>query len=227
MSMTGALRAPVERLWTSKRLARVSADCLMWIAALYLASLLRLDFDIARVRSFDLAILFIPAIVFQIATGIWSGLYRGWWVNGSFEEVAALARATAVSTLGLVAVDIAIPGMRPAPISAVIGAGIFAFVGMGGARYVARQLLEQRRRALATGRDRAIVFGAGDGGERTIRAMLFDADSPYVPVALLDDDPHKRNLTIRGVRVLGDRSDIADIAERLGAKVLIMAVPDW
>ncbi len=225
MSVTGALRAPVERLRTSKRLARVSADCLVWVVALYLASLLRLDFDVSRVRSFDLAILFLPAIALQVGTGIWTGLYRGWWVNGSFEEVAALARSVAVSTLALVGVDLIFRTNRPAPISAVIGAGIFAFVGMGGARYVARQLLEQRRRALAIGRDRAIIFGAGDGGERTIRAMLFDSDSPYVPVALLDDDPRKRNLTIRGVRVLGDRSHIASVANRLGAKTLIMAVP--
>ncbi len=206
-------------------MARMCADCLVWVVALYAAALLRLDFDITRVQAFNLAVLFVPAIVLQSATGYWTGLYRGWWVNGSFEEVAALARATVVSTLALAAIDLAVPGDRPAPISAVIGAGIIAFVGMGGARYVARQLLEQQRRSLAHDRERAIIFGAGDGGERTIRAMLFDSDSPYVPVALLDDDPRKRNLTIRGVRVLGDRTNIAAIAERVGAKTLIMAVP--
>ncbi len=215
----------MEKLRTSKRLARMSADCLVWVVALYAASLLRLDFDVTRVQDFNLAVLFLPAIVLQAATGYWTGLYRGWWVNGSFEEVAALARATVVSTLALAAIDLVVPGDRPAPISAVIGAGIIAFVGMGGARYIARQLLEQQRRSLAHDRERAIIFGAGDGGERTIRAMLFDSDSPYVPVALLDDDPRKRNLTIRGVRVLGDRSNIAAIAERVGAKTLIMAVP--
>ena len=146
-------------------------------------------------------------------------------MNGSFEEVAALARTVVVSTLVLCIIDLLVPGIRPAPLSSVIGAGIIAFVGMGGARYIARQLLEQRRRALALDREKAIIFGAGDGGERTIRAMLFDSDSPYVPVALLDDDPRKRNLTIRGVRVLGDRTHIASLAERFGAKALIMAVP--
>src|SRR3954468_11106437 len=225
MSVSGVWRSPVEKLRTSKRLARMCADCLVWIAALYLASLLRLDFDVARVNSFSLAVLFIPAILLQVGAGYWTGLYRGWWVNGSFEEVAALAPGTVASTLALAAIDLVVPGDRPPPVTAVIGAGITAFVGMGGPRYVARQLLEQQRRSLAHDRERAIIFGAGDGGERTIRAMLFDSDSPYVPVALLDDDPRKRNLTIRGVRVLGDRSNIAAIAERVDAKTLIMAVP--
>jgi FlaA1/EpsC-like NDP-sugar epimerase len=225
MSVSGVWRSPVEKLRTSKRLARLCADCLVWIAALYLASLLRLDFNAGRVNSFSLATLFVPVVLLQAGAGYWTGLYRGWWVNGSFEEVAALARTVVVTTLVLCIIDLLVPGERPAPLSAVIGAGIIAFVGMGGARYVARQLLEQRRRALALDREKAIIFGAGDGGERTIRAMLFDSDSPYVPVALLDDDPRKRNLTIRGVRVLGDRTHIASLAERFGAKALIMAVP--
>ena len=214
----------MEKIRTSKRLARIAADCLVWLLALYIASLMRLDFNPTRLRSFDLALLFAPAIIIQVATGYWTGLYRGWWVNGSFEEVAALTRATVISTVALVGIDLLFT-QRPVPISAVLGAGIIAFIGMGGARYLARQLLEQRRRALTHDRERAIIFGAGDGGERTIRAMLFDADSPYVPVALLDDDPKKRNLTIRGVRVLGDRGHIAAVAERFGAKALIMAVP--
>jgi FlaA1/EpsC-like NDP-sugar epimerase len=225
MSVSGVWRAPVEKIRTSKRLARMCADCLVWIGALYMASLLRLDFNVGRVNSFSLATLFLPAILLQVGAGYWTGLYRGWWVNGSFEEVAALARTVVVSTLVLCIIDLLWPGERPAPLSSVIGAGIIAFVGMGGARYVARQLLEQRRRALALDREKAIIFGAGDGGERTIRAMLFDSDSPYVPVALIDDDPSKRNLTIRGIRVLGDRHDITKLAERFGAKALIMAVP--
>src|SRR6478672_9362790 len=225
MSVSGVWRSPVEKLRTSKRLARLCADCLVWIAALYFASLLRLDFNAGRVNSFSLATLFVPVVLLQAGAGYWTGLYRGWWVNGSFEEVAALARTVVVTTLVLCIIDLLVPGERPAPLSAVIGAGIIAFVGMGGARYIARQLLEQRRRALALDRERAIIFGAGDGGERTIRAMLFDSDSPYVPVALLDDDPRKRNLTIRGVRVLGDRTHIASLADRFDATALIMAVP--
>jgi len=102
----------------------MSADCLIWIVALYLASLLRLDFNVSRVQSFRLALLFIPAVALQIVTGWWTGLYRGWWINGSFEEVAALARATVISTLGLAAIDLLAPGdPRPAPISAVIAIG--------------------------------------------------------------------------------------------------------
>jgi FlaA1/EpsC-like NDP-sugar epimerase len=116
--------------------------------------------------------------------------------------------------------------MRPAPASSVIGAGILAFLAMGGARYAARQMLENRRRQKPDARrKRAIIFGAGEGGDRTIRAMLWGEDSPYVPVALLDDDPNKRNLTIRGIRVFGDRTKLRSVAEECRARALVIAVP--
>jgi len=226
--MTSSCADRWERLLslrTSKRLSRIAADSAVWILALYSATLLRLDFDPTRLDKFGVTLLVPIVIVLQALIGWWTGLYRGWWVDGSFEEVAALARTALITTVSLVVIDLLIPGNQLAPISSVLGAGVFAFVGMGGARYAGRQLQEHRHRRDARERERAIVFGAGEGGERIIRAMLFDDDSPYTPVALLDDDPTKRNLTVRGVRVVGDRADLPVIAARHLAKTLIIAVP--
>ncbi len=58
-----------------------------------------------------------------------------------------------------------------------------------------------------------------------IRAMLYDEHSVYVPVALLDDDPNKRNLTVRGVKVIGDRNALRAVAEEYTAQALVIAVP--
>ncbi len=57
-----------------------------------------------------------------------------------------------------------------------------------------RVLLERwTRPSLETG-ERVIVFGAGDGGLQVVRAMLSSPNSPFVPVAVLDDNPDLRNL---------------------------------
>ena len=74
MSVSGMWRSPVEKLRTSKRLARLCADSLLWIAALYLASLLRLDFNVGRVNSFSLATLFVPVVLLQAGAGYWTCL---------------------------------------------------------------------------------------------------------------------------------------------------------
>ena len=223
-SVSVALGAPIRAIHR-RRAVRLLADCMVWVVALYAASLLRLDFDANRLEGFKVALLIPIAWVSQGWIGYLYGLYRGRWINGSFDEVAALGRTAVCTTVVLLTVDLLLPGVRPAPASAVIGAGLLAFVAMGGVRYGVRQVLEQSRRQNTYGRKRAIVFGAGEGGERTIRALLSEDGSRYVPVALIDDDPEKRNLIIRGVRVLGDRSAIAEVAERVGADLLIIAIP--
>ncbi|HZJ25733.1 MAG TPA: nucleoside-diphosphate sugar epimerase/dehydratase [Acidimicrobiia bacterium] len=209
----------------ARRLLRFAADAFVWVFALYAAVILRLDFDISRLSGFEVALLIPIAWVAQGGFGYWCGLYRGWWVLGSFEEVAALTRVAVLTTVTLGVVDLAVGSDRPAPLSSVIGAGVIAFVAMGGVRYMVRQAIEHRRRSLVPERAPAIVFGAGEGGERALRSMLFESGSPYVPVALLDDDPAKRNLTVRGVRVVGDRSSIASVATRTGASAFVIAIP--
>src|SRR5437870_5529661 len=76
---------------------------------------------------------------------------------------------------------------------------------MGGARYAWRLFLERRRLPKSENCERFLVLGAGDGGAQVITAMLRDPTSPYLPVALLDDDPANANLRIRGVPVVGTR----------------------
>ncbi|MGZ4688216.1 MAG: polysaccharide biosynthesis protein [Acidimicrobiia bacterium] len=226
--MTGGFLAPglSLRAYQHRRLLRVVVDCFVWCLALYAASLLRLDFDPERLNGFQIAVLLPVAWVVQSIMGYYYGLYRGRWINGSFDEVAALGRTVFATTVALLGIDLLWPDMRPAPVSAVIGGGILAFLAMGGARYSARKMLENRRRQKPDARrKRAIIFGAGEGGDRTIRAMLWDEQSPYVPVALLDDDPNKRNLSIRGVRVIGDRAKLRSVAEEYKARALVIAVP--
>ena len=113
---------------------------------------------------------------------------------------------------------------RLVPMSAVWFAGFVGLVLMSAARYVWRLLLERRRRP-GSDAARTIVFGAGEGGAQIIQSMLRSPTSPYLPVAILDDDPSKRRLSISGVPVIGGRTDLAAAADHLKASVLLVAVP--
>ena len=69
-----------------------------------------------------------------------------------------------------------------------------------------------------------IVFGAGDAGTILISRLTAEPDAAYRPVAILDDDPDKRRLRIRGIPVLGDRTRMAEVAAATGATVLVIAI---
>jgi FlaA1/EpsC-like NDP-sugar epimerase len=208
-----------------RRRSQAAIDIAAWAFALLAASLLRLDLDLDRVDVAGLLSMVPVVAVAQLAAGTASGLYRGRWVFGSFEEVAALARSVAISGVVLLAIDLSVPGNRPVPMTAVIAGTMIAFLVMGAVRYAWRLIHDHRRRAACAGRARAIVFGAGEGGQRAIRAMLRDPGSPFLPVALLDDDHDLANLSIMGVRVVGDRARLVDVARDYGATCLVVAVP--
>ena len=73
-------------------------------------------------------------------------------------------------------------------------------------------------------RTKALVFGAGEAGGTLLHGMVFDPDSPFEPVGVLDDDPAKRRGRVAGIRVVGTRHDLAEAVRDTGAEALIFAV---
>jgi FlaA1/EpsC-like NDP-sugar epimerase len=191
-------------------------------AALLLAALLRHDGHIQYVNVHGVIGLAAVAAVVQTVVGIQFGLYTGRWSYGCFEEIAALAKTLAVTT-PLVFVFDTVLG-RLVPRSAIIAAGLIALVLASAVRYIARIFNDQRLRP-SDGGARVVVMGAGEGGAQAIRSMLRNPSSPYIPVALLDDDSSKRSLRVMGIPVAGNRHRMAEVVQRYRANTVLIAIP--
>jgi FlaA1/EpsC-like NDP-sugar epimerase len=205
-------------------LAPAAADVLAWSIALPVATFMRLDFQTSSPFYGHFAVVIPLAVGAQLLAGLLSGLYLGRWRFGSFEEAAALAR-TALMASAVVFGVIAAVTPRLMPMGAALMGGLAAFVLMCGVRYSVRLLVERIRRPSWDSAERLVVFGAGQGGEQAITAMLRARESPYIPVALLDDNKAKRRLRIRGVPMAGSRLDMAEAARRYKADSLLIAIP--
>ena len=205
------------------RAARAAADGVALAAALLLATLLRHDGDLSQVHLPALVLLGVVAIAVQTVVGLQFGLYTGRWSYGCFEEIAALAKTAVVTTGAVFALDTLLG--RLAPRSAIIAAGLITLVLAAGVRYAVRLLHDNRLRPSPERGVRVVVVGAGEGAAQVVRAMLRNPDSPYVPVALLDDDPAKRSLQIMGVPVRGSRQEMADVVRRDRADAVLIAIP--
>lgn len=213
---------------SSRRLDGVSwlplaADTAAWWLGLVAALLL-----VAPARAVQLgaepALLAVVAVVCHGAFGIAFGVYRGRAARASFDELLLLAGSVAATGTALEAVVNAVPGNR-IPVSAPVVGAATALLTMAGMRLAWRWRAERALASPDRGGQRTIVFGAGEGGYQAIRAMLRHKDSPYRPVALLDDDRGKRHLRLMGVPVVGTRQDIVGTARRLRAEVLLVAIP--
>ncbi|WP_307834511.1 polysaccharide biosynthesis protein [Paractinoplanes lichenicola] len=83
---------------------------------------------------------------------------------------------------------------------------------------------ERWARRREQGRVRALVFGAGSAASVLLHSMVFDPDSPFEPVGILDDDPAKRRERLAGISVLGTRHDLDRAVADTRAEVVIFAV---
>ena len=217
--------------WARRHLAAVQllVDGSAWVLGLALAQLLRFELDPrpSAWGPFDLGGLVAAAALAATAQGVAgtvAGLYRRRFHYGSFEEISHLVRTVAVVTVGLALVNRLVSDAL-VPASVPLIAGVNALALMCASRYVWRLIEERRLRPSVDQGVPVVVYGAGQGGHQIITAMLRTPDSPYVPVAIIDDDPTKRNLSVRGVPVLGNRTSLADVAHEVGAGAIVVAIP--
>lgn len=198
-------------------------DGAAWLVGTVLAVTLRLEFTLSPRGWIATLVLGIGAGILQIVVGYGLALYRGRFPLGSFEEVRSLAPVVAGLALALSGIVIPLGNAVHVPRGTVLLAAPLVLVLMLAVRYLARLVLDKARKP---GRDAepAIIIGAGHMGDRFLYTVLTDPAAPIRPVALLDDDPAKHLLHLRGVPVRGRVSDLDEVARHTGATVLVIAI---
>ncbi len=225
----------LERLGNTKSFSSVTGliqfilDIVAWSAAATMALLMRSSLqDVPNIGSLAQDTLFraLPAVVIiQAVTGYVVGIYRHRWRYGSFDEVKGLIVAATVTTTILLLLRFMDRSADAFPRSAIIAGGILGLFFTAASRYTWRLAREQLRRPTELTAQKLLVYGAGEGGIQIVNTMLRNPNSPFLPVAFLDDNTATHKLSISGVPVLGGREAIAKVALRTGAKTLLIAIP--
>ncbi|WP_248759101.1 nucleoside-diphosphate sugar epimerase/dehydratase [Pseudarthrobacter sp. SSS035] len=205
------------------RVLQYTVDAEAWVIALTVAVLFRFDFVAERVNWFALGLLAILAIVLQAGIGWGLALYRGKHQQGAFHEAQTLLATVASVAGGLALVSLVLLNPAGLPRSTALVALPIAFVLMGGSRHLQRLVSERRFRPGETAQ-RTLIYGAGHTGEYLVKRMLSDPDSPYLPVGVIDDDPHKRHLRVSNLSVLGRGSELAKIARDKRASAIVLCI---
>lgn len=71
-----------------------------------------------------------------------------------------------------------------------------------------------------------LIYGAGEAGSITYRAVLKDSQYKFQVYGFLDDDPRKKGKTFEGLPVFGDVGELKDLVEKYDLKELIIAIID-
>ncbi|MGJ9407190.1 polysaccharide biosynthesis protein [Nesterenkonia aurantiaca] len=215
--------APGTRRDRRRWLFTASIDSFCWLFALCTAVILRYDQDLLQPNWASIAILASVAMLLQVGVGHFGGLYAGRHRYGTFHEVRPLTASVLAVTILLSTFVVFFGPAVEIPRSTVFIAFPLVLVVALGVRYIIRLLIEHARRP-AQSSPPALIVGAGDMGDALLRMVLTNPVAPFSPIGIIDDDLQKQNLRLRGVPVLGTSADIAEIAARTGAKILVIAV---
>lgn len=79
--------------------------------------------------------------------------------------------------------------------------------------------------AVSKNAKRTMIVGAGDAGNKIITEMRTGDGSPYLPVAIVDDDESKMGRRLMGIPVVGRTEDIPRLAEELKIDIIVIAIP--
>ena len=150
-------------------------------------------------------------------------LYQSVWEYASTAELARIGGAALLSTLlywtGAGMMGVHIP--RSFPLLYLLFLGMMVALIRMGYRYVRMQL----HAADSGKKKRTMVIGAGAAGAMVIREFNYSEKSENKPVCVLDDDPAKLGTYLRGVRVVGTTSQIAEMAEKYRVEEIVFAIP--
>lgn len=221
--LRGAVKA--KALWRWRwRVALFALDTALIAASYWLAVLLRLDFAVPHgTRLYWRGLLIV--IVVRAAALMYFGAYQIVFSYFGLWDLTALFKAVSLS--------------------AVIGGGLTFFLGLqahsrsvfvidGGlillllaaVRYTLRWVARQRSRKGGHKRHKALVAGAGIGGEQIARALLEDPLSPYRPVGFIDEAPDRWGALIHGVRVIGGPAELPLALSANGIKAVFVCISD-
>ncbi len=198
-------------------------DGFAWLVASVIAFALRYEFLVPPNRWPPMLLMAAVACVLQFVIGWALFLYRGRFTYGTFEEVRALSESV-VATAFLIGGPVLVFGPwlgipRSVPFIALPIALVIAFM----IRYMRRLYVERRKRP-GDAAARTLIYGAGYLGSQLVRRLETDPNSGYLVVGLVDDDPLKRNVQVREVRVRGTLADLPRIVAATRATVIVVTI---
>jgi len=222
-TLRGAIKA--KFLWRRRhRIALFGLDGLVVMTACYLAFMIRLEFRFPAEPEFLVLPLLITLVVRSVSL-MYFGAYQGVLAYFGLWDLIALTKAVSVSAVlsgGLTY----FAGLQSFPRSVFVIDWAMSLFMLAGLRYGLRAQVRQGWRRSGQRRQKAIVVGAGSGGEQIARTLLEDPLCPYRPVGFIDETPERWGALIHGVRVLGGAAELPLAITANGVQTVFVCMSD-
>jgi FlaA1/EpsC-like NDP-sugar epimerase len=155
------------------------------------------------------------------------GVYRTAWQYGSLRDALLLAVAVALVTAGILVVNALLP-KRDIPLTVNVISAAFILLGHGLVRMLPRLWSSNGSSTQMPDkpRQRVLIVGAGDTGQRLAAELGYNRSQPYQAVAFVDEDAAIRGKRVHGITVAGGRAEIPEVIEKYRVDLVAIALPD-
>jgi FlaA1/EpsC-like NDP-sugar epimerase len=149
-------------------------------------------------------------------------LYKRVWQYASINELLSITTAVSLSILTLAVVQLLV--FQTVYSRTLLVTWMLHILLIGASRFSWR-LYRDTKMQSAKNKKRTLIIGAGNGGTLVARQLLNSEKSELHPVAFVDDDFTKRDLTIMGIQVTGSAEDIEKVVVEKKIEHIIIAIP--
>lgn len=192
-----------------------------FLLALLLHSEGKIDLDILTKYN-QLVLLLVPI---KLLVYKYFYLYDSLWEYASIEElvkvVSAVVAANTISVTYMVIMGLHVFS------GIYINAVLFEIVLIGGSRFSYRVLrrVKQKRTPFRYNGKNVLIVGTGSTAAMIATEIKNHADTYGQVIGYIDDDDNKRNKTIAGTKILGNRHEIYGISKRYHIDEIVLAIP--
>lgn len=151
-------------------------------------------------------------------------MYRRMWQYASIGEIIELAKAIIIGLILSYIATYLLYGER-VPLSITSRTLELMLLFMGGSRFLWR-LIRVNRTKKTDLTNNVLVVGAGDCGALIAKEIM--TSNSFLGnriIGFIDDDPHKRNMQVLGLPVLGSRANIEELVHKHNIQDIIIAMP--
>jgi len=201
-------------------LADVVAVNLGWRLGLWL----RFEGLIPRLFVESRHVLDLPVNLIHIACFAGLGLYHRLWRYADSRDVLRLGLAAGVATAGTWVAAYWVLSI-PYPRGALLIGETLILLGVVGTRLLVKLAAEGEGGFRPSCARRVLVVGAGEAGRLVVRELRRHPELRSRPVGFADDDPRKKGMVVAGLRVLADRSNLAQVVSDRNIEEIIIAMP--
>jgi UDP-GlcNAc:undecaprenyl-phosphate GlcNAc-1-phosphate transferase len=161
-------------------------------------------------------------LILKLFAFFFVGVYRGIWRYTSINDLITYAKGVAFgSVLSIVAFLLLYRFQNFSRTVFALDAILLLF-SVAGSRMAFRLIRELIPPPHGGEGRRALIYGAGDGGEMVLRELRKNGDWNLRPVGFIDDDPLKHGKLINGLRVIDSNGSLEKICreEHVGAVLI-------